>query len=83
MADPDPWGLWTDTGSRRVKSYGSWTDTGRTRENQVLLIIEKEQERTVYWEKQQERTSQSGNRSESRWVNDGSSTQTQWVYVSG
>ena len=80
---PDPWGDWTDTGSRRVKSYGSWSDTGNTRENPVLLVIEKEQRRTVYWEKQQQRTSQSGNRSETQWVNDGTTTQTQWVYVSG
>ena len=82
VSDPDPWGPWTDTGERRVDRYGSWTATGRSRENQILLIVENEEQRTVYWEKQQERTSQSGNRSETQWVSDGTSTQTRWVYHS-
>ncbi len=37
--------------------WGEWTDTGQRRENQVLLIIEKEQERTSHC-----------NTTETRWV---------------
>ena len=76
---PDPWGEWTDTGSRRVKSYGGWSDTGQRHYDDIEDRYYKEQERTLTWEKQQKRTSQSGNSSQTRWVNDGTSTETRWV----
>ena len=69
---------WVDTGRTRNRVEGIWRDTGNQRENQILLIMEKEQTRTITWEKRQERMSQSGNRTESRWV-DASRTETQWV----
>ena len=76
---PDPWGPWADTGSRRVRSYGSWSDTGQTHYDDIEDRYYKQQQRTLTWEKQQQRSSQSGNRTESRWVNDGTSTETQWI----
>ena len=47
---------WVDADETRNRVVGDWADTGNMRENQVLLIMEKEQTRTVTWEKEQTRT---------------------------
>ena len=77
VAEPDPWGPWTDTGRTRVSSYGTYSRTGSTRGSGMSR--ECEESRTNQREKLQERTSQSGNRSESRWVSTTSATQNRWV----
>ena len=60
----------------RNRVTGNWMDTGNQRENQVLLIIEKEQTRTVTWEKKQQCTG--GGTDLYRWVPT-SRTETRWV----
>ena len=59
----------------RNRVEGDWTDTGQTRENPVTLIVEKEQTRTVTWEKKQQCTS--GDTTHYQWVST-STTETRW-----
>ena len=66
---------WTDTGQTRVDRYGSWSRTGRTRGSGADR--EREEERTVYREKQQSCTTNANTRY--RWVSTTSTTETQWV----
>ena len=97
---PPPPCTWTDTGETRNSAFsewvdadetrnrvlGDWTDKGNMRENQVLLILEKEQTRTITWEKKQTRIHTwekkqecvSHGSTETRWV-DASSTQPRWL----
>ncbi len=97
---PPPTCVWTDTGDTRNSSFSvwtdsdetrnrvesDWTDTGNMRENQVLLVLEKEQTRTITWEKEQTRTHTWQKKQEcvthgstdTRWVN-ASSSQTRWL----
>ena len=62
----------------RNRVTGNWMDTGNQRENQVLLIIEKEQTRTVTWEKKQQCTG--GGTDLYRWVPT-SRTETRWRII--
>ena len=62
----------------RNRVAGNWMDTGNQRENQVLLIIEKEQTRTVTWEKKQQCTG--GGTTLYRWVPT-SRTETRWRII--
>ena len=57
---------WVDTGRTRNRVEGIWRDTGNQRENQILLIMEKEQTRTVTWEKEQ--IDSTGNVTEPQWI---------------
>ena len=66
---------WADTGQTRVDRYGSWSRTGRTRGSGADR--EREEERTVYREKQQSCTTNANTRY--RWVSTTSTTETQWV----
>ena len=75
---PPPPSIWVDTGRTRNRVEGIWRDTGNQRENQILLIMEKEQTRTVTWEKEQ--IDSTGNVTEPQWVST-SRTETQWVPV--
>ena len=75
---PPPPSTWVDTGQTRDRVEGSWMDTGNERENQVLLIMEKEQTRTVTWEKEQ--IDSTGNVTEPQWVSV-SEVETRWIPV--
>ena len=70
--------IWQDVSPSETRNRveGEWTDTGRTRENPVTLIVEKEQTRTITWEKKQQCTSDSA--THYQWVPD-SRTETRWV----
>ena len=70
---------WVDTGRTRNRVEGIWRDTGNQRENQILLIMEKEQTRTVTWEKEQ--IDSTGNVTEPQWI-PVSEVETQWIPVS-
>ncbi len=70
---------WEDTGETRNRVEGAWKDTGNTRENQVLLIFEKEQTRTITWEKER-RCANCAAGAPTKWVN-ASRTETWWVPV--
>ena len=73
---PPPPSTWVDTGQTRDRVEGSWMDTGNERGNQVLLIMEKEQTRTVTWEKEQ--IDSTGNVTEPQWVSV-SEVETRWI----
>ena len=75
---PPPPSIWVDTGRTRNRVEGIWRDTGNQRENQILLIMEKEQTRTVTWEKEQ--IDSTGNVTEPQWI-PASEVETQWIPV--
>ena len=64
----------------RNRVEGQWRDTGNQRENQILLIFEKEQTLTTTWEKKQISTNQCRTTPREHWA-DASSTQTRWVII--
>ena len=74
---PETWGPWTDTGNTRVKRYGAWSNTSTYRYS--LAARQRKQTRTEYREKRQERTSHSGNRNETRWVDTTSTVGSRWI----
>ena len=63
----------------RNRVEGQWRDTGNQRENQILLIFEKEQTLTITWQKKQMSTNQCDD-VEYDWA-DASSTQTRWRII--
>ena len=64
----------------RNRVEGQWRDTGNQRENQILLIFEKEQTLTTTWEKKQISTNQCSTTPREHWA-DASSTQTRWRII--
>ena len=65
-ATPPPPSTWVDTGQTRNRVEGPWSDTGRTQQDPVDDSWEKEQTRTVTWEKEQ--IDSTGNVTEPQWV---------------
>ena len=73
---------WADTSKPHKKTVSEWKDTGQQRENQLLLIMEKEQTRTITTEKEQKRNC-GDNEVKYRWVSaTKTKTETRWVPVS-
>ncbi len=72
-----PLKIWEDTGETRNEVIGDWMDTGRTQQDPVDDTWEKEQTRTVTWEKEQRCTNCAAG-TPNKWVN-ASRTDIQWV----
>ena len=77
-ATPPTPSTWVDTGQTRNRVEGPWSDTGRTQQDPVDDSWEKEQTRTVTWEKEQ--IDSTGNVTEPQWVSV-SEVETQWIPV--
>ena len=75
---PPPPSTWVDTGQTRNRVEGPWSDTGRTQQDPVDDSWEKEQTRTVTWEKEQ--IDSTGNVTEPQWISV-SEVETQWIPV--
>ena len=81
-SEPLVWTAFADVSPAvtRNRVEGQWRDTGNQRENQILLIFEKEQTLTTTWEKKQISTNQCSTTPREHWA-DASSTQTRWRII--
>ena len=69
-ADPEDevWSAWEDTDQTRNRNEGDWTDTDPLETMGEPPDVEKKQTRTITWEKEQTRTSETCGAIETQWV---------------
>ena len=74
------WSAWEDTDQTRNRNEGDWTDTDPLETMGTPPDVEKKQTRTITWEKEQTRTSETCGTIEPQWL-EASETETRWVPV--
>ena len=81
-ADPEDevWSAWEDTDQTRNRNEGDWTDTDPLETMGTPPDVEKKQTRTITWEQEQTRTSETCGTIEPQWL-EASETETRWVPV--
>ena len=81
-ADPEEevWSAWEDTDQTRNRNEGDWTDTDPLETMGEPPNVEKKQTRTITWEKEQTRTSETCGAIEPQWI-PVSEVETRWVPV--
>ena len=79
-ADPEDevWSAWEDTDQTRNRNEGDWTDTDPLETMGTPPDVEKKQTRTITWEQEQTRTSETCGTIEPQWL-EASETETRWV----
>ena len=79
-ADPEDevWSAWEDTDQTRNRNEGDWTDTDPLETMGEPPDVEKKQTRTITWEKEQTRTSETCGTIEPQWI-PVSEVETRWV----
>ena len=79
-ADPEDevWSAWEDTDQTRNRNEGDWTDTDPLETMGTPPDVEKKQTRTITWEQEQTRTSETCGTIETKWL-EASDTETRWV----
>ena len=79
-ADPEDevWSAWEDTDQTRNRNEGDWTDTDPLETMGTPPDVEKKQTRTITWEQEQTRTSETCGTIEPQWL-EASDTETRWV----
>ena len=81
-ADPEDevWSAWEDTDQTRNRNEGDWTDTDPLETMGTPPDVQKKQTRTITWEQEQTRTSETCGTIEPQWL-EASETETRWVPV--
>ena len=74
------WSAWEDTDQTRNRNEGDWTDTDPLETMGEPPDVEKKQTRTITWEQEQTRTSETCDTIEPQWL-EASETETRWVPV--
>ena len=81
-ADPEDevWSAWEDTDQTRNRNEGDWTDTDPLETMGEPPDVQKKQTRTITWEQEQTRTSETCDTIEPQWL-EASETETRWFPV--